>query len=63
MSTDYSLPNSEDYDTDNLRKDLNAYGLIPGPINKFTKKVYIKKIFKMKRKGERYVEENLQDGI
>lgn len=48
QSTNLTIP--LDYETDELRKELTAFGEPPGPITKTTKKLYIKKLIKYKRK-------------
>lgn len=48
QSTNITLP--FDYETDTLRAELTAFGEPPGPITKTTKKLYIKKLIKYKRK-------------
>lgn len=46
-----SLPLSVDYDTDNLRKELVTLGINPGPITTSTKKVYLKKLYNLKKEN------------
>lgn len=48
--TDCVLPT--DYDTDDLRKELKYYGDNPGPINKSTKRLYLKRLVRYKRKKD-----------
>ncbi|KAM7349400.1 uncharacterized protein ACRADG_008381 isoform 2-T2 [Cochliomyia hominivorax] len=48
QSTNITLP--LDYETDTLRAELTAFGEPPGPITKTTKKLYIKRLIKYKRK-------------
>lgn len=48
QSTNMTLP--FDYETDTLRAELTAFGEPPGPITKTTKKLYIKRLIKYKRK-------------
>ncbi|KRT84184.1 hypothetical protein AMK59_2856, partial [Oryctes borbonicus] len=44
-----SLPKSLDYDTDTLRRELTAQGFDPGPITKTTKRVYLRKLYQLKK--------------
>lgn len=44
-----SLPETIDYDTDMLRKELTVRGYIPGPITVTTKRVYLKKLHQLKK--------------
>lgn len=46
--TDLVVPS--DYDTDDLRKELRQYGDVPGPITKNTKRLYLKRLIRYKRK-------------
>lgn len=46
--TDFSVP--LDYDTDDLRQELTQFGDVPGPITKSTKRLYMKRLIKYKRK-------------
>lgn len=46
--TEYTLP--VDYDTDDLRNELKHFGEVPGPITQNTKKLYLKRLIKYKRK-------------
>lgn len=46
--TEYTIP--LDYDTDDLRKELTQFGEVPGPITKSTKRLYMKRLIKYKRK-------------
>lgn len=46
--TDLVVPS--DYDTDDLRKELRQYGDVPGPITKNTKRLYLKRLVRYKRK-------------
>lgn len=46
--TEYTIP--LDYDTDELRKELTQFGEVPGPITKSTKRLYMKRLIKYKRK-------------
>lgn len=48
QSTNFTVP--LDYETDALRTELNNLGEPPGPITKTTKRLYIKKLIKYKRK-------------
>lgn len=48
QSTNITVP--LDYETDTLRAELTAFGEPPGPITKTTKKLYIKRLIKYKRK-------------
>lgn len=41
-----------DYDTDDLRKELKAFGDVPGPINKGTKRLYLKRLVRYKRRPQ-----------
>ncbi|XP_055533867.1 uncharacterized protein LOC129723579 [Wyeomyia smithii] len=52
QSTALTLP-PLDYDTDALRAELTNFGEPPGPINKHTKKLYLRKLIKYKRDPER----------
>lgn len=42
-----------DYDTDDLRKELKYFGDVPGPITKSTKRLYLKRLVRYKRKPKR----------
>lgn len=44
-----SLPETIEYDTDSLRKELIAVGYSPGPITETTKRIYLKKLQQLKR--------------
>ncbi|CAH1965412.1 unnamed protein product [Acanthoscelides obtectus] len=44
-----SLPECFDYDSDKLRAELTSHGFAPGPITVTTKKVYLKKLYQLKR--------------
>lgn len=44
-----SLPETIDYDTDTLRKELTVHGYNPGPITVTTKRVYLKKLRQLKK--------------
>lgn len=44
-----SLPQNLDYDTDSLRKELKSRGFEPGPITKTTKRIYLKKLHKLRK--------------
>lgn len=44
-----SLPDNFDYDTDTLRIELTSLGFIPGPITKTTKRLYLKKLYRLKK--------------
>lgn len=46
-----SLPLSVDYDTDNLRKELVNLRVNPGPITTSTKKLYLKKLCRLKKEN------------
>lgn len=46
--TDLVVPS--DYDTDDLRKELKQFGDVPGPITKNTKRLYLKRLVRYKRK-------------
>lgn len=45
--TDITLP--LEYDTDDLRKELTAFGASPGPITKSTKRLYLQKLIRYKK--------------
>ncbi|KAF5293023.1 hypothetical protein FQA39_LY13792 [Lamprigera yunnana] len=45
-----TLPASFDYDSDTLRKELILRGYPAGPITKTTKRVYLKKLYELKKK-------------
>lgn len=47
-ATGTALPT--DYDTDDLRKELKFFGDAPGPITKNTKRLYLKRLVRYKRK-------------
>jgi len=47
---DISIPPSLDYDTDTLRRELKENGYIPGPIVPTTKRLYLKKLFRIQKK-------------
>lgn len=49
LSSGSSLPESVEYDTDSLRKELTAAGYPPGPITRSTKRVYLLKLKQLKR--------------
>lgn len=51
--TDFPLPS--DYDTDDLRKELRTFGDVPGPITKSTKRLYLKRLVRYKRRPERMI--------
>lgn len=44
-----SLPASFDYDTDTLKTKLDQHGFTPGPITKTTKRVYLRKLYKLQK--------------
>lgn len=44
-----SLPETINYDTDTLRRELTARGYNPGPITVTTKRVYLKKLHQLKK--------------
>lgn len=46
--TSFSVP--LDYDTDALRKELTHIGVAPGPITKSTKRLYLKRLLRHKRR-------------
>lgn len=46
--TDLAVPS--DYDTDDLRKELRRFGDVPGPITKNTKRLYLKRLIRYKRR-------------
>ncbi|XP_073835399.1 uncharacterized protein [Musca autumnalis] len=50
QSTNVTLP--LDYETDTLRAELTIFGDPPGPITKTTKRLYLKRLMKYKRKTE-----------
>jgi len=47
---DISIPPSLDYDTDTLRRELKKNGYIPGPIVPTTKRLYLRKLFRIQKK-------------
>lgn len=51
--TDFAVPT--DYDTDDLRKELKNYGEVPGPITKGTKRLYLKRLIRYKRRPQQTV--------
>lgn len=51
-----SLPGSFDYDPDTLRKELTARGFEPGPITSTTKRVYLRKLYRLKKHPQSIVE-------
>lgn len=51
--TDFATPS--DYDTDNLRQELKAFGDVPGPITKSTKRLYLKRLIRYKRRPQQTV--------
>lgn len=59
LSTVVTIP-PLDYDTDTLRKELKSFGHETGPITKTTKKLYLKKLVKIKKNPSRLgiVQEN-----
>lgn len=48
-----------DYDTDDLRKELRSFGDVPGPITKHTKRLYLKRLVRYKRRPERLAQNQL----
>lgn len=50
-----------DYDTDALRAELTTFGENPGPITKSTKKLYMKRLLKIKRNPEKYLPQISED--
>lgn len=54
--TEYTIP--LDYDTDELRRELTQFGDAPGPITKTTKRLYMKRLVKYKRKPAETVHSN-----
>lgn len=44
-----SLPDTFDYDTDTLRMELTSQGFVPGPITLTTKRLYLKKLYHLKK--------------
>lgn len=57
--TDFATPS--DYDTDNLRQELKAFGDVPGPITKNTKRLYLKRLIRYKRRPQHPVNSNSKD--
>lgn len=54
--TDLIVPS--EYDTDDLRKELrNDFGDVPGPINKSTKRLYLKRLIRYKRRPPQYLDQ------
>lgn len=51
--TDFATPS--DYDTDNLRQELKAFGDVPGPITKSTKRLYLKRLIRYKRRPQQTI--------
>lgn len=51
--TDVIVPT--DYDTDDLRKELKSFGDQPGPITKNTKRLYLKRLIRYKRRPQHSV--------
>jgi len=49
---DISIPPSLDYDTDTLRRELKRNGYIPGPIVPTTKRLYLRKLFRIQKKPD-----------
>jgi hypothetical protein len=47
---DVSIPLSLDYDTDRLHRELKENGYTPGPIVPTTKRLYLRKLFKIQKK-------------
>lgn len=59
VSTAFTIP--LDYDTDALRAELTLFGENPGPITKSTKKLYMKRLLKIKRNPEKYLPQISED--
>lgn len=59
--TDLATPS--DYDTDNLRQELKAFGDKPGPITKSTKRLYLKRLVRYKRHPQRYEKTNTNERV
>lgn len=57
--TEFTTPT--DYDTDNLRQELKAFGDVPGPITKNTKKLYLKRLVRYKRRPQQFIDINLKN--
>lgn len=51
--TDFAVPT--DYDTDDLRKELKHFGEVPGPITKGTKRLYLKRLIRYKRRPQKAI--------
>lgn len=47
-----SLPTNFDYDSHTLRMELIQYGYPVGPVTDTTKRVYLKKLYKLKKQGK-----------
>lgn len=60
--TDLIVPS--EYDTDDLRKELrNDFGDVPGPINKSTKRLYLKRLIRYKRRKPQYLGEEGKERV
>lgn len=55
QTTESALPS--DYDTDNLRQELRHFGDKPGPITKNTKRLYLKRLVRYKKRPQ-LIEQN-----
>lgn len=44
-----SLPDTFDYDTETLRLELTSHGFVPGPITVTTKRLYLKKLYRLQK--------------
>lgn len=61
LSSGSSLPESIEYDTDSLRKELIAVGYSPGPIGPTTKRVYLLKLKELKKSPAPIVNEHQKE--
>lgn len=52
-----------DYDTDDLRRELKFFGDVPGPITKATKRLYLKRLVRYKRKPINVCDNNDRGGM
>ncbi|XP_025837623.1 uncharacterized protein LOC108735333 isoform X1 [Agrilus planipennis] len=50
-----SLPASIDYDSDRLRKELQCSGFNPGPITATTKRLYLRKLLRLKKEQSQLI--------
>lgn len=48
-----SVPSAISYASDTLRTELTSFGYKPGPINKTTKRLYLKKLWRLKKANKR----------